>query len=115
MRRCELAQGEMFSCVTLEQRAPADHPLREIRRLTDALLVSLDASFDALYAASGCRSIAPEYVLRALLLQAFYSVRSDGSWSSSWTITCCFAGLLASAWTTPCGTTRCFPRTAIVC
>ena len=67
----------MFSCVTLEQRVPQDHPLREIRRLTDAVLVSLNDEFDMLYAASGRPSIAPEYVLRALLLQAFYSVRSE--------------------------------------
>ncbi len=77
MRGDERDQSEMFSCVTLEQRVPSDHPLREIRRLTDAVLKSLDASFDALYASSGRPSIAPEYVLRALLLQAFYSVRSE--------------------------------------
>ena len=67
----------MFSCVTLEQRVPRDHPLREIRRLTDAVLASLSEAFDALYSESGRPSIAPEYVLRALLLQAFYSVRSE--------------------------------------
>ena len=67
----------MFSCVTLEQRVPADHPLREIRRLTDEVLRSLNTEFDRLYSASGRPSIAPEYVLRALLLQAFYSVRSE--------------------------------------
>ena len=67
----------MFSCVTLEQRVPRDHPLREIRRLTDTVLRSLGAAFDGLYAASGRPSVAPEYVLRALLLQAFYSVRSE--------------------------------------
>jgi transposase len=67
----------MFSYVTLEQRVPKDHPLREIRRLTDLVLRSLSGDFDSLYAASGRPSIAPEYVLRALLLQAFYSVRSE--------------------------------------
>ncbi len=67
----------MFSCVTLEQRVPADHPLRGIRGLTDTVLRSLSAEFDQLYAASGRPSIAPECVLRALLLQAFYSVRSE--------------------------------------
>jgi len=77
MRGDERSQDEIFSCVTLEQRVPADHPLREIRRLTDAVLRSLSAEFDRLYAASGRPSIAPEYVLRALLLQAFYSVRSE--------------------------------------
>ena len=67
----------MFSSVTLEQRVPQNHPLREIRRLTDAVLRSLSDEFDALYSASGRPSIAPEYVLRALLLQVFYSVRSE--------------------------------------
>jgi transposase len=67
----------MFSYVTLEQRVPQDHPLREIGRLTDVVLRSLSGSFDEMYATSGRPSIAPEYVLRALLLQAFYSVRSE--------------------------------------
>jgi transposase len=67
----------MFSYVTLEQRVPQDHPLREIRRMTDVVLRSLSGEFDSLYSASGRPSIAPEYVLRALLLQAFYSVRSE--------------------------------------
>jgi len=67
----------MFSYVTLEQRVPQDHPLREIRRLTDVVLASLSGAFDEMYSASGRPSIAPEYVLRALLLQAFYSVRSE--------------------------------------
>ena len=67
----------MFSYLTLEQRVPSDHPLREIRALTDGVLQSLDAEFDKLYAATGRSSIAPEYMLRALLLQAFYSIRSE--------------------------------------
>ena len=67
----------MFSSVTLEQRVPKDHPLREIQRVTDTVLRSLSAEFDSLYAASGRPSIAQEYVLRALLLWAFYSVRSE--------------------------------------
>jgi transposase len=77
MRGDERVQEQMFSCVTLEQRVPPDHPLREIRRLTDTVLRSLSAEFDELYAASGRPSIAPEDVLRALLLQAFYTVRSE--------------------------------------
>jgi len=77
MRGDERIQGGMFSYVTLEQRVPQDHPLREIRRLTDVVLRSLNGEFDSLYSASGRPSIAPEYVLRALLLQAFYSVRSE--------------------------------------
>jgi transposase len=77
MRGDERLQGGMFSYVTLEQRVPRDHPLREIRKQTDVVLRSLSGDFDCLYAADGRPSIAPEYVLRALLLQAFYSVRSE--------------------------------------
>jgi len=77
MRGDERIQGGMFSYVTLEQRVPQEHPLREIRRLTDVVLRSLSGEFDSLYSVSGRPSIAPEYVLRALLLQAFYSVRSE--------------------------------------
>ena len=67
----------MFSYRTLEQRVPQDHPLREIRRLTDLVLRSLNQEFDSLYSASGRPSIAPEYVLRSLLLQMFYTIRSE--------------------------------------
>src|SRR5271168_3661237 len=77
MRGDERVQDGMFSFVSLEQRVPADHPLRAVRKLTDAVLGSLNAEFDALYADSGRPSIAPEYILRALLLQVFYSVRSE--------------------------------------
>jgi transposase len=61
----------------LEQRVPQDHPLRAVRKLTDTVLRTLRPEFDALYADSGPPSIAPECILRALLLQVFYSVRSE--------------------------------------
>ncbi len=77
MRGDERIQGGMFSYVSLEQRVPQGHPLRAVRELTDVVLRRLDAEFDALYADSGRPSIAPEYILRALLLQVFYSVRSE--------------------------------------
>jgi transposase len=77
MRGDERVQGGMFSYVSLEQRVPEDHPLRAVRKLTDRVLRSLDAEFDALYAGSGRPSIAPEYILRALLLQVFFSIRSE--------------------------------------
>ena len=67
----------MFSYVSLEQRVPGDHPLRAVRKLTDKVLESLSGEFDQLYAAGGRPSVAPEYILRALLLQVFYSVRSE--------------------------------------
>ena len=77
MRGDERVQDGMFSYVSLEQRVPVDHPLRAVRKLTDAVLGSLSAEFDVLYADSGRPSIAPEYILRGLLLQVFYSVRSE--------------------------------------
>jgi len=77
MRGDEQKQDGMFSYVSLEERVPQDHPLRAVRQLTDKVLQSLSAEFDRLYAASGRPSIAPEYILRALLLQVFYSVRSE--------------------------------------
>ena len=66
-----------FSYVRLEARIPADHPLRAIRDLVDAALRDLSRSFDRLYAREGRPSIPPERLLRALLLQAFYTVRSE--------------------------------------
>src|SRR5271156_1880659 len=77
MRGEERIQEGIFSYVRLEQSVPPDHPLREIRRLTDVVLRSLSGELDILYSGSGRPSIAPEYVLRALLLQSFYSVRSE--------------------------------------
>jgi transposase len=71
-------QGDaLFSFVGLEERVPADHPLRAIRALTDEVLVSLSGRLGALYARTGRPSIPPEMLLRATLLQAFFSIRSE--------------------------------------
>lgn len=67
----------MFSYVRLEERIPADHPLRTIRALADEALGSLNKRFEGLYSSMGRPSIAPEMLLRATLLQAFFSVRSE--------------------------------------
>jgi len=67
----------MFSYVRLEERVPADHPLRAIRALVDAVLSELSPAFETLYARVGRPSVPPEHLLRALLLQAFYTVRSE--------------------------------------
>ena len=66
-----------FSYVPLERRIPADHPLRPIRELADAALSALSRDFDKLYSRDGRPSIPPERLLRALLLQAFFTVRSE--------------------------------------
>jgi len=67
----------MFSYVTLEQRIPADHPLRSIRAMTDRALERMSGKLDDLYSATGRPSIAPERLMRGQLLQVLYSVRSE--------------------------------------
>jgi transposase len=69
--------GKMFSYVSAERRIPADHPLRSMRQMVDAVLKELSPRFDVLYARVGRPSIAPEKLLRALLIQTLYSVRSE--------------------------------------
>jgi len=69
--------GSMFSYVSLEERVPADHPLRAIRRITDRALERLSPQFGTLYVNFGRPSIPPEKLLRALLLQALYTIRSE--------------------------------------
>jgi transposase len=77
MRGADQRSEGIFSYVRLEQRVPADHPLRAIRDLADAALKDLSRDFARLYARHGRPSIPPERLLRALLLQAFYTVRSE--------------------------------------
>jgi transposase len=67
----------MFSYVSMEERVPQDHPLRAIRQLVDQILARMSKRFDELYAENGRPSIPPERLLRALLLQIFYSTRSE--------------------------------------
>jgi transposase len=67
----------LFSYVSCEARVPADHPLRAVRAIVDEALEVLSPDFERLYSRIGRPSIAPEKLLRALLLQAFYSVRSE--------------------------------------
>ncbi len=77
MRGSDIRTGDLFSYVDLEQRVPANHPLRLIRRIVNEVLAALHSEFGRLYATEGRPSIAPERLLRALLLQAFYSIRSE--------------------------------------
>jgi transposase len=77
MRGEDRQQGAMFSYLSPEQRVPRDHPLRAIRELVDAVIGELSGEFARLYAANGRPSIAPEKLLRALLLQVLYTIRSE--------------------------------------
>jgi transposase len=77
MRGEDRTSGALFSYVDIEARIPARHPLRAMRRLTNAALAELDQAFSALYEACGRPSIPPERMLRATLLQLLYSIRSE--------------------------------------
>jgi transposase len=77
MRGSDAATGAMFSYVDIEARVPARHPIRVIRRIVNEVLERLDADFAAMYASVGRPSIAPEKLLRASLLQVFFTVRSE--------------------------------------
>jgi len=77
MRGSDSKQDGMFSYVSPEKRVPAGHPLRQIRPLVDQILKEMSPQFAKLYSDIGRPSIAPERLLRALLLQIFYSIRSE--------------------------------------
>src|ERR1700738_785001 len=77
MRGDDNLQEGMFSYVSPEKRVPADHPLRPIRKMVDEILKEMSPKFANLYSKVGRPSIAPERLLRSLLLQIFYSVRSE--------------------------------------
>ena len=77
MRGDDDLQEGMFSYISPEKRVPADHPLRPIRKMVDEILKEMSPKFAKLYSDVGRPSIAPERLLRSLLLQIFYSVRSE--------------------------------------
>jgi transposase len=77
MRGGDARTESLFSYLSCEARVPQDHPLRPIRTIVDQALTALSPAFDRLYSDLGRPSIPPEKLLRALLLQAFYSVRSE--------------------------------------
>ena len=77
MRGGDERTGALFSYVDLEVRVRRDHPLRKIREIVNAALASLEPEFAVLYSPIGRPSIPPEKLLRAMLLQAFYSIRSE--------------------------------------
>jgi transposase len=77
MRGTDLPQTTLFSVISIEDRIPADHPLRAMRALVNGVIGALSPQFDALYARIGRPSIPPERLLRALLLQVLYTIRSE--------------------------------------
>jgi transposase len=77
MRGADQQQEWMFSYISAEKRVPKDHPLRTIRTMVDVILEDLSPLFESLYSKTGRPSVAPEKLLRALLLQVLYSIRSE--------------------------------------
>ena len=77
MRGPDTQQSSMFSYLSPEERVPVDHPLRAIRIMADVALKALSPAFSGLYSVFGRPSIPPEKLLRALLLQVLYTVRSE--------------------------------------
>ena len=70
-------QETMFSYRTLEERIPSHHPLRDIRKIVDRALDDLSPTFESMYARVGRRSIPPEQLIRAMLIQVLFSIRSE--------------------------------------
>ena len=77
MRGDDTKQATLFSLVSPDQRVPNDHPLRPIKALTEQVLTSLSRTFSGMYSKTGRPSIPPERLLKAQILIALYSVRSD--------------------------------------
>ena len=118
MRGSDDTQEALFSFSKLEDFVPSDHPLRPIREIVNVALRDMNELFSSIYKAGGRASIPPEKLIRALLLQVFFSVRSERQLMEQIrdnTLFRCFAG--SSAWRSmiPSGTTPASPRTATGC
>lgn len=108
-------QSGMFSYVSLEERIPATHPLRGVRKLADAVLAEMSKDFDSMYAKVGRPSIPPERLFRALLLQVFYSVRSERLLMEQLGYNLLFRWFVGLRLTSQFGTTLCSARIGTGC
>ena len=91
-------QAGMCSYIMPEQRVPSDHPLQPMRKMTDEIFKQLSPRFKKLYSHTGCPSIAPERLLRALLLQVLYSVRGERRLMGQLEYKLLFRWLVGDAW-----------------
>lgn len=115
MRGGDNSTDELFSYVDLEARVRADHPLRAIRKIVNAALSDVERDFAALYSRTGRPLIPPEKLLRAMLLQAFYSIRSGRQLMERLGFDCCSGGSSDLASIARSGTIRPSRRTATGC
>jgi len=115
MRGSDGYNESLFSTVRLEDFVPANHPLRPIRAWMNEALAKMDERFSAMYEADvkgGRPSIAPEKLVRAMLLQVLYSVRSERQLVEQINYNLLFRWFVGLSIEAPCGTTRSSPRTA---
>ena len=113
MRGENQEQDRVFSYISADARVPADHPLRSIRKMVSAALDNMLDAFQSMYSSIGRPSVPPEKLLRALLLQVLYSIRSERLLIEQLDSTCCSVGLLACRLTTKCGIIPPSPKTEI--
>ena len=112
--RSEIApQPEMFSYVDLESRIPLSHPIRKIRRIVDEALIELEVAFTEMYSDRGRPSIPQEQLLRALLLQILFTIRSERLLMERIDYDLLFRWFVGLGIDDAVGTTRCSRRTGI--
>jgi transposase len=115
MRGGDERSGSLFSYVDLEARVGQTHPLRAIRAIVNETLAALAGKFSSLYSPMGRPSIAPERLLRAMLLQAFYSIRSERQLMERLEFDLLFRWFVGIGVDDRRGIIRCFPRIANAC
>ena len=115
MRGDDNQQDGMFSYVSAEKRVPPDHPLRSVRKTVDEILKEMSPQFAKLYSEVGRPSIAPERLFRSLLLQIFYSVRSERMLIEQLEYNLLFRWFVEWRWTRRSGITRCTARIGSDC
>lgn len=115
MRGSDESTGALFSYVDLESRVRVDHPLRAIRELVNEAPATLASDFRALYSGLGRPSIPPERLLRAMLLQAFYSIHSERQLMERLDFNLLFRWFVGSASMIQPGSTRPSRKTATAC
>ena len=115
MRGEDRRTGSLFSYVDLEARVPARHPLRAIREIVNQALSELSGEFEKLYSHTGRPGIAPEKLLRALLLQAFFSIRSERRLMAELEFNLLYRWFVGLGIDDPVWRPRCSARTATGC
>ena len=88
MRGTIIGQATMLSTLTSDSLIPLDHPIRRIKPVVEAVLADLEPEFDAMYAATGRHSVPPEQLLKATVLMALYSIRSERQFANGSATTC---------------------------